>query len=163
MSNNYITVLSMSISLLLLSAAKTNSIYPCITVITGGKFITFDHEGVQRDVVLMGVKVPDIRGPDARSMVYGKEAIDFTINLIEGKTVRLEFDKIKEDHKGRWLAYVYLPDGTFVNAEIIKNGLGEADESVHCKYFSEFKKYEDRAKAMGIGMWTDYTKPKDKI
>ncbi|MFH1441379.1 MAG: thermonuclease family protein, partial [Candidatus Omnitrophota bacterium] len=52
----------------------------------------------------------------------GKCSYEFTKNLIEGKRVRLEFDVEKQDRYKRLLAYVYLKDGTFVNAEIVKQG-----------------------------------------
>ncbi len=37
-------------------------------------------------------------------------------------TVRLEFDVQQLDKYGRTLAYVYLEDGTFVNAWLVENG-----------------------------------------
>jgi micrococcal nuclease len=46
--------------------------------------------------------------------------------MVEGKEVRLEFDWQRRDKYGRLLAYVYLPDGTFLNAELIKQGYGFA-------------------------------------
>jgi micrococcal nuclease len=52
----------------------------------------------------------------------GKRAYEFTRNLIEGKQVKLEFDVERRDKYGRLLAYVYLSDGTFVNAEIVHQG-----------------------------------------
>jgi endonuclease YncB( thermonuclease family) len=52
----------------------------------------------------------------------GRVAYEFTKNLVEGKRVNLEFDVVKHDRYGRVLAYVYLKDGTFVNAEIVKQG-----------------------------------------
>ena len=52
----------------------------------------------------------------------GRKAYGFTRDLIEGKSVRLELDVEKYDKYGRLLAYAYLKDGTFVNAEIVKEG-----------------------------------------
>lgn len=52
----------------------------------------------------------------------GKRAYEFTRNLIEAKQVKLEFDVERRDKYGRLLAYVYLSDGTFVNAEIVHQG-----------------------------------------
>lgn len=51
----------------------------------------------------------------------GKEAANYTRSLLIGKRVRLEFDKTKKDRYGRTLAYVYLEDGTFINAELLKS------------------------------------------
>jgi len=52
----------------------------------------------------------------------GRKAYEFTKGLVEGKRVRLEFDVERFDKYNRILAYVYLADGTFVNAEIVKQG-----------------------------------------
>ena len=42
--------------------------------------------------------------------------------MVEGKKVRLEYDWERKDKHGRTPAYVYLEDGTFLNAEIIRQG-----------------------------------------
>jgi len=44
----------------------------------------------------------------------------FTANMVEDKKVRLEFDQNQRDKYKRLLAYVYLEDGTFLNAEIVE-------------------------------------------
>lgn len=65
-------------------------------------------------------------GQDMKEIIkMGKEAAAFTRNLVEGKEVRLEFDVQQRDKYKRLLAYVYLNDGTFVNAEIIKAGYAQ--------------------------------------
>ncbi len=52
----------------------------------------------------------------------GKEASEANRKLVDGKTVRLEFDVQEQDRYGRLLAYVYLKEGTFVNAWLVENG-----------------------------------------
>ena len=42
------------------------------------------------------------------------------------KRARLTYDQPRRHKDGRTLAYVYLDDGTFVNAEIIRPGYGFA-------------------------------------
>lgn len=51
-----------------------------------------------------------------------QQAFNFVRELLEGQTVRLEYDTQYRDTQGRTLAYVYLKDGTFVNAEILRQG-----------------------------------------
>ncbi len=41
------------------------------------------------------------------------------------RSVRLEFDVQQRDSYGRLLAYVYLDDGTFVNAWLVEHGYAE--------------------------------------
>jgi len=51
------------------------------------------------------------------------------------------------------LAYVYLEDGIFVNAEIIKQGYGYAYTQFPFKYLEEFRQYEKEARENKIGLW----------
>jgi micrococcal nuclease len=60
------------------------------------------------------------------------------------------------------LAYVYLTDGTFLNAEIIKQGYGHAYTAFPFKYLAQFRQYEKEARASKRGFWADKPKEKDK-
>jgi micrococcal nuclease len=60
---------------------------------------------------------------------FCKKVADFTRRIAEGKRVRVEYDQANaaNGHKDntqqkRTLAYVFLEDGTLLNAEIIKQG-----------------------------------------
>ncbi len=53
---------------------------------------------------------------------FEERAYDFINDLIINKEVRLEFDNLYRDPKGYLLAYAFLSDGTFINAEIIRQG-----------------------------------------
>jgi micrococcal nuclease len=90
----------------------------------------------------------------------GKEAAAFTKRMVEGKRVRLEFDPANAaaDHKDnteqkRTLAYVYLEDGTFLNAEIVRQGYGHAMTRYPFKYMAEFRRLEKDARAWQRGLW----------
>jgi len=72
---------------------------------------------------------------------------------VEGKEVRLEYDWQRRDKYNRLLAYVYLLDGTFLNAEIIKQGYGFAYTRFPFKYLQEFRKYEKEARENKKGLW----------
>ncbi|MBF0619385.1 MAG: thermonuclease family protein [Candidatus Omnitrophica bacterium] len=50
------------------------------------------------------------------------EAIRFVRSLVQGKNVRLEFDVAHRNDQGAMVAYVFLADGTNVNAEILRQG-----------------------------------------
>jgi len=64
----------------------------------------------------IGIDTPEIHHPMKGVEPYGKEAVETNRKLVDGKTVRLEFDVEQRDKYGRILAYVYLEDGTFVDA-----------------------------------------------
>ncbi len=82
--------------------------------------------------------------------------------MVEGKRVRLEFDQAnapighKDKYKGT-LAYVFLKDGTFLNAEIVKQGYGHAYTRFPFKYLDEFRRYEQEAREQRRGLWGKLT------
>lgn len=92
---------------------------------------------------------------DASAIIeLGKKAYIFTRNLVEGKRVRLEFDVEKYDKYKRLLAYVYLEDGTFVNAEIVKQGYANLlSIPPDVKYAEFFQKLYREAREMRRGLW----------
>ena len=107
------------------------------------------------EVQLMGVKTSITRRWRIRKSVstYMKEALSFVQELAEGKEIRLEFDWENKGRYGHLLAYVYLMDGTFLNAEIIKQGYGFTDPKYPFKYMEEFRRYEREASEYKRGLW----------
>jgi micrococcal nuclease len=84
----------------------------------------------------------------------GRRAYEFTKNLVEGKRVSLEFDVEKYDKYGRLLAYVYLKDGTFVNAEIVKQGYASLmTYPPNVKYADLFLRLYRQARENRRGLW----------
>lgn len=73
--------------------------------------------------------------------------------LCEGKSVRLEYDRDTIDTYGRTLAYLYLDDGTLINAEIIRNGYGYADSLHEYEKRAEFSEIETAARQGLRGLW----------
>ena len=88
--------------------------------------------GTSERVRLIGVNTPETVHPKKAVEAFGKEASAFTKRMVEGKLVRLEFDPLSsrrndgKDKYSRTLAYVFLQDGTHLNAEIIRQGYGFA-------------------------------------
>ncbi len=86
----------------------------------------------------------------------GRESHRFTKDLVEGKRVRLEFDVEKRDKYDRLLAYVFLKDGIFVNAEIVKQGYASLmTYPPNVKYVDEFKKLYREARENNRGLWKE--------
>lgn len=102
---------------------------------------------------MIGVNAPETKHPEKQVERFGMEAYLFTKGMVEGKEVRLEFDWQRRDKYGRLLAYVYLLDGTFLNAEIIKQGYGFAYTKYPFKYLDEFRRYEREAMENERGLW----------
>jgi micrococcal nuclease len=113
---------------------------------------TADLAGIGR-VRFIGVDTPETVHPNKPVEWYGKEASAFTKKMIEGKRVRVEYDWQKKDKYGRTLVYIYLADGTFLNAEIIKQGFGFAYTRFPFKFLDEFRAYEREAREARRGLW----------
>lgn len=61
--------------------------------------------------------------PDDNPVVpFEDEAIRFTRGLCEGRMAHLEFDTQRRANDGSLLAYVILPDGRLLNAELVRAG-----------------------------------------
>jgi micrococcal nuclease len=106
-------------------------------------------------VRMIGVDTPETKDPRKPVQYFGKEATAFTRQLVEGKRVRLEYDQQRRDKYGRTLTYVYLDDGTFVNAEIIKQGYGFAYTRFPFKYLEQFRQLEREAREARRGLWAE--------
>jgi micrococcal nuclease len=118
-------------------------------------------------VRLIGVDTPELHysdkllrdsrksGKDINTIqALGAQASEFTKKLCLNKRVRLEYDVVRRDRYGRLLAYVYLEDGTFVNAKIIEEGYGQVmtipPNVRHAEYF---RKLETSAREGNRGLW----------
>ncbi len=134
------------------SLASGQTFFLCTRVIDGDTIVV-DINGKQERVRLIGVDTPETVHPEKPVEYFGKEASEFTKRMVEGKKVRLEYDWQDRDKYGRLLAYVYLTDGTFLNAEIIKQGYGFAYTRFPFKYLEEFRGYEREARENGRGLW----------
>ena len=132
--------------LLLLPTITHASEARCLSVIDGDT-IKVVYKGEVEKVRLIGVDTPEKGQPGY------KAAKAFATRMVKGKTVRLELDLTLRDRYGRLLAYVYLPDGRMLNAEIVKQGYGHAYTRYPFKYIDEFRQYEKEAREAGKGLW----------
>jgi micrococcal nuclease len=112
-------------------------------------------DGKER-VRLLGVDTPESVDPRRPVDEFGKEAATYTRTLVEGKQVRLEFDQQRKDKYGRTLAYVYLEDGTFVNAELVRQGYAHAYTRFPFRHLEEFRQLERQAREQGRGLWKQH-------
>ena len=128
---------------------------PVVRVVDGDTFV-IDRDGTQHAVRLIGVDTPETVHPSMPVQAYGKEASRFLTNLLKGERVYVVLDpqQGEKDRYGRLLGYVYrVPDGMFVNAEIIRQGYGHAYTRYPFKYMAGFKKLEQFAKLAEKGLW----------
>src|SRR5437870_6765435 len=155
-----------SVPAIIVVALLTAFFNPADQAITQGDFDVVDRV-VDGDTLLLqsgervrliGVDTPETKHPSKPVQYFGKEATAFTRRMVEGKRVRLEFDQgnVVRGHKdryGRTLAYVFLEDGTLLNAEIIKQGYGHAYTQFPFSRMEEFRRLERKAREEQRGLW----------
>jgi len=98
----------------------------------------------------IGIDSPEVY---PRVEAFGMEAWQANRGLVEGEEVRLERDISETDKYGRLLRYVYVDD-TFVNAELVRQGLAWAQAyPPDTKYQDYLDKMEAEAREAGRGVW----------
>lgn len=124
----------------------------CVRVVDGDTLVV-RMEGKKETVRLIGVDTPETKHPKKPVEYFGHEASRFTEGMAKGKRLRLEHDRQQRDRYGRLLAYVYLEDGTFLNAEIIRRGYGFAYTKYPFRHMEDFRRMEREARESGAGLW----------
>ena len=152
------TMIPASLKILLLSAlAILLAVIPSFSqethyvkkVIDGDTIVLENEEHIR----LIGVDTPELHHPRKPVQYFAKEAKEFTLRESLGKKVRLEYDWQRKDKYGRTLAYVYLPEGTCLNEEIIKQGYGHAYTRFPFKYLDSYRETEKQARENRKGLW----------
>ena len=127
--------------------------YKVVRVIDGDT-VKIDYNGKATNVRLIGVDTPETVHPNKPVEAYGKEASNFTKNLLLGESVYLRYDVERTDQYSRLLAYLYrVPDGLFVNLEIVRQGYGHAYTQFPFKHMELFRYYGNRARTAGKGLY----------
>lgn len=142
------------------TSSKTSSAiageYEVLSVTDGDTFeINYNGNGTKTKVRLIGVDTPESVHPDSKkNNEYGKQASNYTKSLLEGKTVKLEFDVSPTDKYGRLLAYVYLENGEMLNEKLLKKGYAQvATYPPNVKYVEKFEALQKEARENKIGFW----------
>ena len=144
-------------------AVSDNVYYAVSRVIDGDTIVLSDGLKVR----LTGIDTPEVyfsekllkdskkSGQDIKTIQgLGRRASAFTKELCLGKKVRLEYDVDRFDRYKRTLAYVYLEDGTFINAKIVQEGFAQVMTVVpNVKYADLFIKLQNEAREASRGLW----------
>jgi micrococcal nuclease len=141
------------------SASKKNldGFLSVTKVVDGDTFWVDDGSSIGEKIRLIGVDAPESRRNGKKEIgYYGKEAKEYLTNLLTGKKVILEFDVGRYDQYHRTLAYVYLEDGTFLNAELVKQGYAMVmTVPPNVKFADEFVKLQQTARENNNGLWNE--------
>jgi len=121
-------------------------------VLDGDTFSTTRGEKVR----LLGINTPEIQHDSSPEQPFGYQAKVALQRLIDGKQVRLTFDKEKKDKYKRSLAHVYLRDGMWVNGELVRLGLAHVYTfEPNIKAAKSLVDIELKAIQMGLNMWSN--------
>lgn len=111
-----------------------------------------------RLVRYIGIDTPEVRRRMGQTWVmdpepYAEAATSANRRLVEGNTVRLEYDVQTHDRYGRLLAYVYVGD-QMINAAMLDAGYAQVMTiPPNVKYAEQFRTIASRARAAGRGLW----------
>lgn len=111
-----------------------------------------------KTVRLLAVDTPESVKSGSEVEYYGKEASDYTCNMVsEAKKIELEYDKNsdKTDKYDRILAWVYI-DGVMLQDELVKNGYAEVAYLYGDYMYTELlKEHQTQAELKKQGIWDE--------
>jgi micrococcal nuclease len=104
---------------------------------------------------LLGIDTPETKDPRTGPMYFGKEASDFATQKVLNKqvTIFLDKDKNPRDRYHRLLAYIQLPDGTFLNEVLLSEGYAYAYLPFKHSLSNKYKQLESIARSQKKGLW----------
>lgn len=124
-------------------------------VVDGDTFWVDDGSEKGLKIRLIGIDAPEPRNTGTRPKgFFGTESTIYLQELLKGKKIRLEYDVSRYDRYERTLAYAWLGDGTFINAELVKNGYATVMTiPPNVKYAETFTKLAAKARKQNRGLW----------
>ncbi|AHF07262.1 thermonuclease family protein [Desulfitobacterium metallireducens] len=101
-------------------------------------------------VRLIGIDTPELKKGE-----FGETARDYLKSMVLGQKVRLVYDTDRLDKYGRTLAYVYLQDGTLINACLLEEGYARVmTVPPNIAHAAEFNQLQAEAKEKQKGIWS---------
>ena len=121
-----------------------------------GDTIAVNMNGTVETVRFIGVDTPETHKPNTPVQCYGQDAAAYTkMRISQFGKVRLQADPLdtNRDVYGRLLRYVYLPDGTLLDEQIIQQGYGFAYLSFPFSKKDQFAADQTAAQTAKVGLW----------
>lgn len=120
-----------------------------VTDVIDGDTIEVRFNGRSYRLRYIGVDTPE------RDEPFYEEATAANRELVAGRDVILVKDVSETDRYGRLLRYVHLPDGTFVNAELVERGYARlVTFPPDVAQQSLFAQLQREARESGRGLWS---------
>jgi micrococcal nuclease len=129
-------------------------------IVDGDTFDMADSAGHIIRIRPIGINADEMRdNSHGKKGPFAKAAKDYLAQLIDQKTVRLEMDVQQTDKYDRTLAYVYVHDTVFVNAEMVRAGLAVCETvPPNVKYADLFYQLQVEAREAKKGIWHEQEK-----
>jgi len=136
-----------------LAVREVPTLYKVVEVIDGDT-IQVEFNNQIETVRLIGIDAPEIVPTEE---CFGMEASKKTKELLENKEVYLIPDpqSSDKDKYGRFLRYIFLPNGEIINAKLIQEGYAFNYLYEPFQFIKQFDYLEKLAKENRIGLWSD--------
>jgi micrococcal nuclease len=119
-----------------------------------------DASGLVTKVRLLGIDTPELGDTGREPMYFGREAVAFARGLALGRQITIYLDERagSRDRYDRLLAYAELPDGRFLNEQLLFEGYAYADLRFRHSYYQKYQQLEASARALKQGLWAHVTR-----
>jgi micrococcal nuclease len=125
-----------------------------VVEVVDGDTIEVEVGGQVHTVRYIGIDAPETKHLSEPVEWMGPEETDANRELVEGKTVYLEKDVSETDQYGRWLRYVFLADGRFVNARLVEMGYAQSSTyPADVNYKDVLREKQREAREAERGLW----------
>ena len=105
----------------------------------------------------IGIDAPEIDHENQKAQPYGYKAKSINKKLVLSQKIGLEFDEERHDRYGRLLAYIFLPDGSFLNSRMLENGLAfYLHRRPNVKYDKRLLQAQQEAMKTQKGLWRNW-------
>lgn len=127
-----------------------------VRVVDGDTLVVSINNG-DHTIRLLNVDTPETKDPSQPVECLGPQASKYLEEVLpKGTQVRLEFDVERHDKFGRTLAGVFTPDGSLVNAEIAREGLGiPVQFGNNRKFLPPVEAAYEEARTAGAGLFSE--------
>jgi micrococcal nuclease len=108
---------------------------------------------------LLGIDAPETGPGKGERMYFADQSTAFARRLALDKLVGIYLDERagSRDRYERLLAYIELPDGRFLNEELLSAGYAYADRRFRHSYYQKYLQLEAGARSGGHGLWKEVT------
>ena len=157
----YLTITLVCLLLFLCQQASTADTWNQVKwIVDGDTVVLVDGQKVR----YIGINAPELAHENHDAEPYGVAAKRFNALLVNRKKVRLEFDKERFDRYQRLLAYLFLENTTFVNAEILSNGYAYLlKKRPNLKYDKILLQSQRSAMSAKKGIWQNWKEKKNTV